>query len=122
MENTKDNIKKLYRHHLVRYVIAGGCSFVLDFGLLFFFRLGLHLNLALATSIGYWTSVVFNFFVMRHWTFSAGDKKNLRKHALTYGILLAFNYTFTVLFVSIVSHSLHSFGEAKSIAVAKILA
>lgn len=120
----KEKVKKIYRHHFFRYLVVGVTSFIIDFGLLFFFRFGLGIDLAIATSIGYWVSITYNFILNRSWSFSAGDRKKLRKHALAYGVLIGFNYTFTVLFVARVSHALRSSGVRATIAVAmaKVLA
>jgi len=107
----------LYRHHFVRYLVVGGSTFAIDFGLLFALHGKAHVNLAIATSLAYWISIAYNFALNRHWTFSQRDKSDLRRHLSTYLVLLAFNYLFTVIFVSLVSHSLN-YLVAKAIAVA----
>ena len=113
---TKEFAKLLYRHHLVRYILVGGTTFTLDISLLVFFKTKIHLSLAISTSIGYWVSVIYNFTLNRWWSFSATEVHSLRRHATTYGILLAFNYLFTLAFISIVSHVVY-FGIAKAMAV-----
>ena len=116
MNRTKQAATLLYRHHLVRYILVGGTTFIIDFSLLFFFKTRVHTSLALATSVGYWVSIIYNFTLNRWWSFSANEVHSLYRHALTYGILLAFNYTFTLIFVSTVSHLVY-FGVAKILAV-----
>ena len=107
---------KLYANSFLRYVFVGGSTFVLDFSLLFLTHSILNMNIAVATSLAYWISIIYNFSLNRHWTFSAADKSSLKKHALYYGLLLLFNYVFTVLFVGIMSQYVY-FGLAKVVAV-----
>jgi putative flippase GtrA len=106
----------LYHHSFVRYVAIGGTTFILDFSLLYSLHGRLHVGLAIATSVGYWVGIIYNFLLNRSWTFSTGDKKNLRKHLLLYAALLAVNYTFTIAFVGIASHRIN-YLLAKGLAV-----
>ena len=117
MQKTSSFVLYLYRHNFVRYLVVGGSTFVIDFSLLFILHGKLGVHLAIATSLAYWISIVYNFFLNRGWTFSARDKSNLRKHVSSYLVLLAFNYAFTVLFISILSHTIN-YLIAKAIAVA----
>lgn len=116
MVRLKSFLLYLYRHHFIRYLFVGGTTFLIDFSILFFLHEVVHFNLALATSIAYWASITFNFLLNRSWTFSASEKKKLHEHALFYGLLLSFNYLYTVIAVSILSHFMY-FGIAKLIAV-----
>lgn len=106
----------LYRHNLVRYLFVGGTTFIIDFGLLVLLHGKLHLNITLATTIAYWSSILYNFTLNRNWTFSASENKKLHKHLAAYGILLGCNYLFTIAFVSIASHFMN-YAVAKTIAV-----
>lgn len=106
----------LYKHHFVRYLFVGGTSFIIDFGTLVLLHGKFRVNLAIATSIAYWLSIIYNFTLNRWWTFSAGENKKLHQHLIPYGILLAGNYVFTVLFVGIVSHHIN-YAVAKTLAV-----
>lgn len=117
MKKTSAFVLYLYRHHFVRYLVVGGSTFVMDFGLLFLLHGKARVHLAIATSLAYWISIVYNFLLNRSWTFSARDKSDLRRHLSTYLVLLGFNYLFTVVFVSLVSHHLN-YLLAKAIAVA----
>ena len=112
----KNILLYLYSHPFVRYVFVGGTTFVLDFTILFFLHAKLGLGLALSTTVAYWFSILYNFLLNRFWTFNATEKGELSKHILLYGILLGFNYLFTVMFVSIVSNFIY-FGLAKVLAV-----
>lgn len=116
MEKIKKTTRFLYEHNFVRYLVVGGSTFAIDFFLLFVLHGRLHLNLELATSIAYWASIAYNFTLNRSWTFSAADKRNLHKHLAPYLALLACNYLFTVIFVSLASHSVN-YLVAKAISV-----
>lgn len=116
MDKLKSSAQYFYNHHFVRYLFVGGSTFIIDFGLLVLLHGKLNVRLPIATSISYWTSVAFNFTLNRWWTFSASESKKLHKHMLAYAILLGFNYTFTVIFVSLGSHVV-SYEVAKLLAV-----
>jgi putative flippase GtrA len=112
----KNILAYFYQHPFIRYVFVGGTTFIIDFSILFILHGKLGIGLVIATSIAYWTSILYNFSLNRNWTFSANEKNALSKHILMYGLLLGFNYVFTVVFVSVVSHYIY-FGTAKILAV-----
>jgi putative flippase GtrA len=93
----------LCRRPFTRYLLVGGSTFAIDFGLLIFFHGTLKVDLAVATTIAYWVSVAYNFFMNRHWVFNAQQARSLREHALLYGCLLTFNYIATVGVISILT-------------------
>ncbi|HVO86370.1 MAG TPA: GtrA family protein [Candidatus Binatia bacterium] len=116
MQQVKDYSRYLYKHPLVRYIVVGGSTFIIDFGLLVVLHQKAGFGIALATSIAYWVAIAYNFFLNRSWTFSVAEKESLHKHLASYLILLGFNYVFTVIFVSILSRHIY-FGAAKALAV-----
>jgi putative flippase GtrA len=103
MEQAINLSKKLYTHSFVRYVIIGGSTFAMDFGLLVLLHGLLDVNLLLATTISYWTSIVFNFYANRHWSFGAKGSP-IARHLVAYGTLLAVNYLFTIGFIAVATH------------------
>lgn len=107
----------LYRHHFVRYLLVGGTTFILDFGILFVLHGILKLNLAASTSVAYWVSIAYNFVLNRYWTFNAREKDSLARHISTYFALLLVNYLFTVAFVTYAGQHIN-YVIAKAIAVA----
>jgi putative flippase GtrA len=115
------DIKKLtlylYRHHFVRYLLVGGTTFIIDFGLLVLLHGHFDLNLGASTSVAYWVSIIYNFTLNRYWTFDAREKESLARHISTYFILLVFNYLFTVTFVSILGEHFN-YIIVKAVAVA----
>lgn len=117
MARAKSFLRFLYQHPFVRYVFVGGSTFVIDFTLLYVLHESLDINLPISTTVAYWASIVYNFMLNRWWTFSASENKKLHKHATAYLVLLGFNYIFTVIFVSLMSHIVY-FGIAKVLAVA----
>lgn len=117
MKKTGRLLSFLYRHSFVRYAFVGGTTFMLDIALLVFFYEAVNTPLALATSLAYWLSIMYNFGLNRWWAFEASEEKRLHQHLALYLMLLGFNYTFTVLFVSIVSQDIH-YGAAKVVATA----
>jgi putative flippase GtrA len=116
IQRVKGFLGYLYRHHFIRYLFVGGTTFMIDFGLLILLHGHLNISLPVATSIAYWSSIGYNFYLNRWWTFSAGEKANLHRHALSYGVLLGFNYLFTVIFVAAASKHVN-YAVAKAISV-----
>jgi len=117
VKRIKETTLFLYRHHFVRYLLVGGTTFVLDFGILFILHGQLQLNLAASTSVAYWVSMSYNFVLNRYWTFDSREKESLTRHITTYLALVLFNYLFTVTFVSIVGSHIN-YVIAKALAVA----
>jgi putative flippase GtrA len=109
--------KSIYNHGLFRYVAVGGSTFVIDAGTLYLLHSHAGYGISLSTTIAYWLAVVYNFTLLRFWTFGQTEKKDLHRHLTLYLILLGFNYLFAVLFVSTLSHHIY-FLLAKTIATA----
>lgn len=107
----------LYRHSLVRYLLVGGTTFSIDFSVLVLLHGVLNINVIVAASMSYWLSIAFNFVMNRYWTFSSKELINLHKHLLLYGLLLGFNYIFTVVFISLTTDVGLHYTLAKIIAV-----
>jgi putative flippase GtrA len=116
MSKFKGLLVFLYNHHFVRYLVVGGTTFFIDFGILLFLHGVLDLNLAASTSVAYWVSISYNFVVNRYWTFNRREKESLKRHITLYFGLLVINYLFAVTFVSIVGSHIN-FIIAKAMAV-----
>ncbi|HSX20817.1 MAG TPA: GtrA family protein [Gammaproteobacteria bacterium] len=69
------NISDLKQSSMVRYIPIGIASFIIDFTLLNI-GLKLHLPLLLANGISVTTSIIFSFFMHRHFTFAHQAKKD----------------------------------------------
>src|SRR3569623_1255397 len=116
MQKVSGLVFYLYRHHFVRYLLVGGTTFIIDFGILFLLHSKANIGIAIATSISYWVSIVYNFILNRYWTFDAREKESLRRHITSYMTLLVLNYIFAVIFVTVASHTIN-YILAKAIAV-----
>ena len=118
MEKVTNLVNYLYRHRLIRYLFVGGTTFLIDFSLLVLLHGKHHVNLEFATSIAFWVSVTYNFYLNRNWAFSSSENKKLHKHLTAYGILLVFNYLFAVVFVSFFSHHMpYTLAKALSVII-----
>lgn len=117
MEKAKRVSKYLYYHSFVRYVVIGGTTFTLDFLLLVLLHGVLDINVIVAASVSYWTSIAFNFIANRFWTFGATET-HIAKHAVAYGLLLGCNYLFTVAFIAGATNIGMHYAIAKVVSVA----
>ncbi len=115
IERIKKILFRLYHIHFIRYLFVGFSTFSIDLGLLYILHGILKINLPIAVTIAYSVAVIYNFTLSLKWTFSNKEKKSLYLHITQYAALLAFNYLFTVTFVSIV-------GGYISYVIAKIIA
>ena len=121
MQKVKAATIFLYQHHFVRYLLVGGTTFFLDFGILYILHGVLDLNLAASASVAYWVSIAYNFTLNRYWTFDAHERDDLLRHITTYFALLIVNYLFTVGFVAIVGlHINYMLAKALSVAITMI--
>lgn len=82
------------RHPLVKYLVVGGLSFVVDAGLLWFCTSILGWAVWLGATIGFWTGVLVNFTLNR--IVMNRDKGKLLTQTSRYSALLAVNYLITL--------------------------
>jgi putative flippase GtrA len=87
-----------WRSSVVRFLVIGGTAFVLDLGLLIVGRDVLQLELALATALAFWISLVFSFLMQKYFAFSSSA--GILSSAWKYGVLLAVNSVATVAIVA----------------------
>ncbi len=114
----KQIITTLYNHNFIRYVFVGGTSFILDFGVLVLLHEPGHASLLVAASVSYWLAITYNFLLNRYWTFGVRDLEKIHHHMFMYGLLLAFNYLFTLIFLNVTTGLGLHYTVAKIIAVA----
>ena len=114
----KKLIDELLTRSFLRYIFIGGTTFALDFGLLVLLHGLAQINVLVAASVSYWTSIIFNFTMNRFWTFGVRSRVNIHKHVAMYGLLLAVNYLFTVGFIAVATHFGMHYTIAKIISVA----
>lgn len=101
----------LYRHTAVRYLIAGGLSFLVDFGLLTLFRQVLGWQLWVATAVAFLVSFVFNYLIQRIFSFGSTTPHGIA--LVKYSILVAFNTVATVVIVDLMNQTAAGWGVGK---------
>lgn len=88
---------------LVRYLLIGGLSIVIDVSLLYVLHSIVGVQLGLATTIAFLTSLVFNFTCNRI-TMAGSETEQLMRHAFRYGLLVVANLAVTVAVVTGAQH------------------
>ena len=84
------------RHQLVGYIVVGSTSYLVDVGLLVLARSVFRAPLWLATTLGFWTSILVNFALNR-WLFRSSGR--MAGHVLRYAALLGVNFGLTLVIV-----------------------
>ncbi len=84
---------------LVRYLLIGGGSVLIDVGLLYVLHSIAGVQLSLATAIAFLVSLVFNF-VCNRLTMAGSETKQLLRHAYRYALLVVANLVVTVAVVT----------------------
>jgi putative flippase GtrA len=104
----------VHNGYLVKFLGVGGASFAIDLGLLALLHEVGNVDLWIATPIAFLTSLVFNFFVQRKFTFQSGARAHVS--FLKYGALVIFNVVATDVIVNLVANSGYSYAIGKVIA------
>jgi putative flippase GtrA len=99
---------------LTRFLLVGGLSFAIDFGLLVLLHEGLDVELWIATPIAFIVSLLFNFAMQRSFTFQSTEKRHVS--AFKYGLLVVFNVVATDLIVVMIDRAGASYGLGKVVA------
>jgi putative flippase GtrA len=96
----KQIITNMISHSLFRYLFIGGFAFATDYLLLLLFFYAFSVSLPIATTIGFISGLIVSFTWNRYWVFKGdGTQRYIGKQGLEYGILVIFNYLFTVLVI-----------------------
>lgn len=103
-------------HSAVRYLVAGGLSFVVDFGLLAVLHELAHWPVWLASGVAFLVSFAFTYTIQRVLAF--GSKAPHGKALLKYTALVAFNTLATMAIVTWVNQSPLSWAGGKVLATA----
>lgn len=106
--------KRLPSYSGVRYLIAGGLSFLVDFGLLALLHDVLFWPVWLASGVSFLLSFVFTYTIQR--AFSFGSRAPHGRALLRYTLLVAFNTLATILIVSLVNSSVVGWAGGKVVA------
>ena len=117
MKNVQKLLKSARNSQLIRYLFVGGTSYVLEIGLLAYLEYGLHIPTVISVSISFWFGFLIAFILQKIITF--GDRQHSAKkiawQSISYGLLVAFNFIFTLLFVQF-------FGPLIGVIVARTIA
>jgi len=97
---------------LFRYLVVGGLSIVIDVGLLYVLHGIAGVRLAVATTVAFLVSLVFNF-VCNRITMGGSATEQLTRHAVRYGVLVVVNLCITVAVVTGAQHAGVSYLLAK---------
>ncbi|MCB5292619.1 GtrA family protein [Arthrobacter sp. SO3] len=92
---------KFFGHSAIRYLIVGGLSFAVDFGLLVLLREVFHWDVGIASATAFLTSLVFNFLLQRKFSFESTHRTHVSM--IRYGLLVAANTLATVLIVQLLT-------------------
>ena len=85
------------RAKLIKFVIVGGTSAVIDIGLLVLLREGAGIAIPIATTIAFWTALFYNFALNRAWSFGVSA---VRAPFARYLVVVGLNYLLTLAIVT----------------------
>jgi len=88
----------LQYHRIVRYLLVGSASFLLDVGSIWLCYRMFHLPIVAATTMGFVAGLSFNFTASKMFTFDV--RSDTPGQTLRYTILLGVNYLLTLTIVS----------------------
>lgn len=101
---TRRTISRLYRNSMLRYLLIGGCSFLIDFGILFVLHENFGIQLWISTGLAFLASFFFNYSLQRLFSFSSKSSHGLS--LAKYIGLVIFNTIATIGIVAILDHYL----------------
>jgi putative flippase GtrA len=93
-------LARLRTSRLFRYLFIGGVSYIIELSTLLFLARIFSPSIAVACS--FWVGLVVSFVLQKSVAFGnkTTTKKAFGKQATLYGLLVLFNYIFTIIFVS----------------------
>lgn len=96
---------KVNKQKLVRYLLVGGTAYGVEISCLYFFVHALNLSSLRAVAISFWIGFVVAFILQKLITFKNYDKQTttITKQLIGYGLLVAWNYGFTLIMVKLLS-------------------
>lgn len=100
-----------------RYLLVGITAYLIEMGVLYFFRQVLHLGPLLSVAVSFWVGFAAAFVMQKLITFEnyARSASTITKQLGGYGLLVLWNYGFTLLAV-------HAFSRLTSVFVIRTLA
>lgn len=98
-------LQKATKHTLVRYVLVGGSSYMVELSsLLALYHFG-HVSRTTATAIAYWIGLILAFILQKLVAFQDYRKevRTLTRQGVIYGVLTLWNWAFTIVVVGLFS-------------------
>lgn len=98
-----DFLRRLQKSQPARYLFIGGVSYIIEMAALLSITYLLFFSAELAVACSFWIGLIVSFLLQKYIAF--GSKNNHRtvvgRQAALYGLLVGFNYIFTITFVGI---------------------
>ena len=83
----------VFKYSFFRYLLIGGTTFVLDFGIFNFLSVMLDVKPIVANLTSTFLSLFYNFSMSNFWTFKLGKVQQMKKLS-RYAVLAVINYIF----------------------------
>lgn len=114
----KSNIKTLLDSPFSRYILVGGLSYTIELGFIYLLIIS-GVDRILAVAIGFWIGFFLAFSMQKILAFKdrSGKAKKIFKQSILYTALVIVNYSFTLVFVALLSPLMGVF-IARTIALA----
>ncbi len=94
-----DLIRKVFNHSGFRYLLVGGSSFILDFGVLYVLHEIAEIRLWISTGIAFLCSFFYNFTLQKVFAFSS--QAHTPRSLVKYILLVGFNTVATIGIVAV---------------------
>ncbi|AMB57835.1 GtrA family protein [Microterricola viridarii] len=107
-------LSRLFAHSGVRYLFAGGLSFLVDFGLLALFHVVFGWPTGIAAGVAFVGSFAFTYTIQR--TFSFGAQTPHGRALVRYTLLVAANTLATMGIVALIDSTVAGWGVGKVVA------
>ena len=90
---------------LVKFLIVGGISTILNYGIFFSTFKIMNINFLIASGMGYITGLVLGYFLNKNWTFNY--KTETKKTKLRYLIVYLINLILSLIILKILNYNLN---------------
>jgi putative flippase GtrA len=95
-------MNKLFSNKIIRYLLVGGFSYFIELCVILFCKNVVGTNDITAVAISFWVGLIVAFVLQKIFTFNERSRgRKVVKQSILYGLLVLFNYLFTLFFVGI---------------------
>lgn len=93
--------------NLIRYLVVGGTAYVIEISTLAILKYGVNLSAVRSVAISFWVGLISAFLLQKAVTFKNYERthKALARQVFLYGLLVAWNYLFTLFIVKLFASS-----------------